>query len=48
MKLKKKKKRVQNKQIHPDEVKKKIRGLSFVDWRSFKTNKKVILFCRKQ
>ena len=27
--------------------KKKIRGKSFVDWRSFKTNKKIILFCRE-
>ena len=24
---------------------KKIRGVSFVDWRSFKTNKSIILFC---
>ena len=39
----------QNKQIHCDEVKKKkrIHGVSFVDWRSFKTNKRVILFCRE-
>ena len=29
-----------------DEVKKKMWG-SFVDWRSFKTNKKVIIFYRK-
>ena len=43
-----KKKKVQKKQIHPDEVKKKKkREVSFVDWRSFKTNKRVILFCRK-
>ena len=27
--------------------KKRIRGVSFVDLRSFKTNKKVILFCRE-
>ena len=35
--------------MHRDEVKKKkkIRGVSFVDWKNFKTNKKVILFCRK-
>ena len=51
MKFKKKKKLRkkggQKKQIHCDEVKKKrIRGVSFVDWRSFKTNKRVILFCR--
>ena len=26
---------------------KKIRGVSFVDWRSFKTNKSIILFCRE-
>ena len=37
----------QKKQIHRDEVKKKIRGVSFVDWKSFKTNKIVILFCRE-
>ena len=45
----KKKKRGQKKQIHRDEVKKKkwISGVSFVDWGSFKTNKRVILFCRK-
>ena len=44
-----KKKRGQKKQIHCDEVKKKkrIREVSFVDWRSFKTNKRVILFCRE-
>ena len=50
MKLKKKfeKKGGQKKQIHRDEVKKKKkRGVSFVDWRSFKTNKRVILFCRE-
>ena len=50
MKLKKKieKKGGQKKQIHHDEKrKKKIRGVSFVDWRSFKTNKRLILFCRK-
>ena len=53
MKLKKKwkkKKRGQKKQIHRDEVKKKnkwIRGVSFVDWRSFKTNKRIIIFCKK-
>ena len=29
-----------------DEVKKKMWG-SFVDWRSFKTNKKVIIFCKQ-
>ena len=30
------------------EVKNKnIRGVSFVDWRSFKTNKIIILFCRE-
>ena len=45
MKLKKKKKEYR---VQPDEAKKKkIRGMSFVDWRSFKTNKRVILFCRK-
>ena len=27
--------------------KKKILGVSFVDWRSFKTNERVILFCRE-
>ena len=27
--------------------KKWIRGVSFVDWKSFKTNKRVILFCRE-
>ena len=46
-----KKKKGQKKQIHHDEVKKKkkkrIRGVCFVDWRSFKTNKRVILFCRE-
>ena len=26
---------------------KKIRGVSFVDWRNFKTNKSVILFCKE-
>ena len=26
---------------------KKIRGVSFVDWKNFKTNKSVILFCRE-
>ena len=45
------KKKGQKKQIYRDEVKKKkkkrIRGVSFVDWSSFKTNKIVILFCRK-
>ena len=41
-----KKKGGQKKQIHHDEVKKKMWG-SFVDWRSFKTNKKVIIFYRK-
>ena len=49
MKLKEKKiekKGVHKKQIHRDEVKKK-HGVSFVDWRSFKTNKRVILFCRE-
>ena len=48
-KKRKKKKRGQKKQIHRDEVKKKKRicGVSFVDQRSFKTNKRVILFCRK-
>ena len=35
--------------MHRDEVleKKWIRGMSFVDWRSFKINKRVILFCRE-
>ena len=51
MKLKEKKiekKGGQKKQIHRDEVKKKKKcGVSFVDWRSFKTNKRVILFCRE-
>ena len=47
-----KKKRGQKKQIHCDEVKKKkekkrILGVSFVNWKSFKNNKKVILFCRE-
>ena len=40
----------QKKQIHRDEVKKKkkrICGVSFVDWRSFKTNKRIIIFCKK-
>ena len=47
MKLKKKKKG-QKKQIHGDEVKKKwICGVSFVDWRSFKTKESVILFCKE-
>ena len=27
--------------------KERIREVSFVDWRSFKTNKRVILFCRE-
>ena len=27
--------------------KKRISGVSFIDWRSFKTNKRIILFCRK-
>ena len=48
MNLKKnwKKKGGQKKQIHREEVKKKkIRGVSFV--RSFKTNERVILFCRE-
>ena len=51
MKLKKKifeKKGGQKKQIHHDEKrKKKNEYMSFVDWRSFKTNKRVILFCRE-
>ena len=45
-----KKKGWQKKQIHPDKVKKKkkwIHGMSFVDWRSFKTNEKEILFCKE-
>ena len=44
-----KKKGGQKKQIHHDEKRKKkrIRGVSFVDWRSFKTNKRVILFYRE-
>ena len=43
-----KKKRGQKKQIHCDEVKKKwIREVSFVDWKNFKTNERVILFCRE-
>jgi len=34
--------------LHCDEVKKKMNTwVSFVDWRSFKTNKIVILFCRE-
>ena len=34
--------------MHRDEVKKKKkRGVSFVDWKNFKTNKRVILLCRK-
>ena len=33
--------------LHRDEEKKKIRGVNFVNWRSFKTNKRVILFCRE-
>ena len=48
MNLKKnwKKKGGQKKQIHREEVKKKkIRGVSFV--RSFKTNERVILFCKE-
>ena len=51
MKLKKKKLKKKedrrNKYIMMKKEKKKIRGVSFVDWRSFKTNKRVILFCRK-
>ena len=49
MKFKKKikKKKGQKKQIHRDGKKKKKRGVSFVNWRSFKTNKSVILFCRE-
>ena len=50
MNLKKKieKKGGQKKQIHLDEVKKKKKTWgSFVDWRSFKTNKRVILFYRE-
>ena len=42
-----KKKRGQKKQIHCDEKKKRIRGVSFVDSTSFKTNKRVILFCKE-
>ena len=35
--------------MHRDEVleKKWIREMSFVNWRSFKINKRVILFCRE-
>ena len=33
--------------MHHDEVKKKKRGVSFVDWKNFKTNKRVILLCKK-
>ena len=35
--------------MHRDEVleKKWIRGMSFVDWRSFKTNERIIIFCRE-
>ena len=50
MKLKKKKfekKGGQKKQIHHDEKRKKKEYVSFVDQRSFKTNKKVIIFCRE-
>ena len=49
MKLKKKfeKKGGQKKQIHHDEKRKKNEYVSFVDWRSFKTNKRRILFCRE-
>ena len=50
MKLKKKLKKKEdrrNKYIMMKKEKKKIRGVSFVDWKSFKTNKRVILFCRK-
>ena len=53
MKLKKKK-WGQKKQIHRDEVKKLyiyiyiyMCEVSFVDWRSFKTNERVILFCKE-
>ena len=51
MKLKKEKKEGQKKQIHHDEVKKKKKrkeyGGEFCNWKSFKTNKRVFLFCRK-
>ena len=48
LKKKLKKKEDRRNKIHHDEVKKKrIRGVSFVDWRSFKTNKRVILSCRE-
>ena len=51
MKLKKnwkKKEDRRNKYIMMKKEKKKwIRGASFVDWRSFKTNKRVILFWRE-
>ena len=49
MKFKKKneKKGGQKKQIHHDEKRKKNEYVSFVDQRSFKTNKRGILFCRE-
>ena len=47
--MKKKKKGGEKKQIHCDEVKKKKKkgGMSFVDWRSFKTNERIILFYKE-
>ena len=45
-KLKKKGDR-RNKYIMMKKKKKRICGVSFVDWMSFKTNKRVILFCRE-
>ena len=51
MKLKKKKLKNKedrrNKYIVMKYKKERIREVSFVDWRSFKTNKRVILFCRE-
>ena len=52
MKFKKKKKLKKtedrrNKYIVIKLKKKRIRGVSFVNWRSFKTNKRIILLCRE-
>ena len=46
-KLKKKKEDGRNKYILMKKKRKRIRGVSFVDLRSFKINKKVIIFCRE-
>ena len=46
MKFKKKKLKKKGDRINKYIIKKK-NGVSFVNWRSFKTNKRVILFCRE-